>query len=276
MSQPLVLALHTLPKASLAEQFQAAARAEFDGVAFWASQVEADRAAGHTLEELRGSAAGHGLEVAQLEVASKWADGVAAREAADAEAAQLLDFADALGAKALLAATLMPGALDAAEAAAGFARLCDQASERGVEVNLEFLPWTAIDDLAAAFDIVRVAHRANGGLLIDTWHWFRSGGSHDDLRKVPAEAIRAVQLNDAPRAAESNLIDETLHRRLLPGHGDIGVVEFIRSIDEMGVSCPIHAEVFSDDIVSMSVCEAADQLGGALRSVLAEARASGA
>jgi hypothetical protein len=33
--------------------------------------------------------------------------------------------------------------------------------------------------------------------------------------------VLGIQINDAPAQAEADLIDETLHRRLAPGDGDI-------------------------------------------------------
>ncbi|MGE0306290.1 MAG: sugar phosphate isomerase/epimerase family protein, partial [Acidimicrobiia bacterium] len=55
-----------------------------------------------------------------------------------------------------------------------FARLCDMAAEVGVRCHLEFMPMSAVGDLRTAWDIVRAADRPNGGLMFDTWHFFRS------------------------------------------------------------------------------------------------------
>ena len=67
----------------------------------------------------------------------------------------------------------------------GFAGLCDRAAEHGLLVALEFLPWSGIPDVATAWRIVDAAGRANGGLLVDTWHHLRGVADDDALRARP-------------------------------------------------------------------------------------------
>src|SRR5262249_61387056 len=78
------------------------------------------------------------------------------------------------------------------------ARLCDRAREHGLLVHLEFLPWAGIPDLAMACEIVRGAARPNGGLLVDSWHLFRSGGEGPGLRAVPGGPGLGGPPRDAP------------------------------------------------------------------------------
>ena len=111
------------------------------------------------------------------------------------------------------------------EAAAAFAGLCDRAAEHGLLVHLEFLPWSKIPDLATAWQIIRGADRPNGGLMLDAWHYFRSGPDSTLLRSIPGASILGVQLSDAPAAPEPEPLQATLHARLLPGQGAAGVAD---------------------------------------------------
>lgn len=54
------------------------------------------------------------------------------------------------------------------------ARVCDQAAGQGLRVQLEFMPFSGILDLRSAWEIVRLAGRSNGGLVLDRWHFYRS------------------------------------------------------------------------------------------------------
>ena len=54
-----------------------------------------------------------------------------------------------------------------------FAAICDRFADVGVAVHLEFTPLPPIGSLATAWEIVRGAGRPNGGILFDTWHFFR-------------------------------------------------------------------------------------------------------
>jgi sugar phosphate isomerase/epimerase len=47
-----------------------------------------------------------------------------------------------------------------------------------MQVALEFRPYSNIPDVAAAANIVAEADRANGGLCVDTWHFFRAHSAY--------------------------------------------------------------------------------------------------
>src|SRR5262249_37178835 len=131
--------------------------------------------------------------------------------------------------------------LDAAVEA--FAAVCDRAREHGVLVHLEFLPWAGIPDLRSAWEIVRRAGRANGGLLVDSWPLFRSGAQPEELLAIPGDRVLGVQLDDAPARPEADLALETQHRRLLPGEGSFDLVGLVRALDAIGCAAPLGVEV---------------------------------
>jgi sugar phosphate isomerase/epimerase len=157
-------------------------------------------------------------------------------------------------------------------AAAAFAELCDRAASHGLLVHLEFLPWSGIPTLQAAWDIVRRADRNNGGLMLDTWHYIRSGGTLAGLREVPGEKILGVQLADAPATPDGVIFDETMRRRRLPGEGDGQLAELVRTLDAIGCHAPLGVEVFSDALAELPVQEVARRAAAALHSLLAAAR----
>ena len=95
-------------------------------------------------------------------------------------------------------------------------------------------------------EVVRRADRPNGGLNIDTWHCARTGTTPTTCARCPAERVLAVQLATDRRRAEENLIEATLHERLLPGDGELDLAGYLRRPARHRRARPVGVEVFSD------------------------------
>lgn len=275
----LVLCAGTLGQAPLPEKLEAAGKAGFTGVSVMVSDYRRAREEGCSDAELRALLAGHGLEVAELDPLMSWVPAPAGGPDVTDEGAEFLrhgeaEFyaaAEALGARSINAVAVTDAPVEPAALAEAFAGLCDRAAERGLLVHLEFLPWTQVRDARSALEIVERAGRRNGGILLDTWHHFRGGGGARALCEIPGERVLAIQLSDAPTAAEPDPIDETLHRRLLPGEGAIDLVGVLRALREAGCSAPVGVEIFSDALAALPAAEAARRAAEAARVVLERA-----
>jgi sugar phosphate isomerase/epimerase len=115
---------------------------------------------------------------------------------------------------------------DEARLGANFAALCDMAAPFGIYPHLEFMPWTDARDLSQAWRIVEGAARPNGGVLIDAFHFNRSGSSLEDLAATTAKApqrFRYAQLCDVagPRPDDMDeILRQARNERRFPGDGD--------------------------------------------------------
>ena len=159
-----------------------------------------------------------------------------------------------------------------ADLAAPFGRLCDRAADIGTRVHLEFMPMSAISDLAAAWDIVRGADHPNGGIVFDTWHFFRGNPDYGVLAKVPGERIFAVQIDDALPTVQGTLREDT-QRRLLPGDGSFDLTRVIRALAEIGGLNWVGPEVIHPDLAAMPARAAAALAGDRTRSLVRAALA---
>src|SRR3954447_25141847 len=187
------------PRFSFEQRVAAAADAGFAGIGLLVSDYQTMRDAGATGSELRAIADDHGVVVAELEFLYDWhADGDRGAEARRNEDV-FYEMADTFGSRHMNCGILdPPGSLPPLDVVAErFAAVCDRAAEHGLLMAFEFLPWTAVPDVTAAWDIVRTAGCANGGVLLDSWHHFRGANDEQALRSVPPEHITAVQLDDA-------------------------------------------------------------------------------
>lgn len=151
-----------------------------------------------------------------------------------------------------------------------FAGVCDRASEFGADVHLEFIPFTAIRDLRTAWQIVYAADRPNGGLVFDTWHFFRSTPDYETLGAMPGERILQVQLDDASAEPAGELREET-QRRLLPGAGELDLPRVLRALDAIGALRSVGPEVINTELAALPIPEAAELALERSRSAVAAA-----
>jgi len=92
--------------------------------------------------------------------------------------------------------------------------------------------WRAVGNLAQARQIVEGAGQANGGILVDALHLFRSGGDVAMLADIDPRWLRAVQLCDAPLLAppEALIITEAREGRLPPGQGQLPLAGLLAAL----------------------------------------------
>lgn len=280
-SEDLVLCTGTLPRdASLVDRLDAAQRAGFAGVSMWMRDVERAEADGLAHRDVQRVVKDRGMGIAELDPLWSWIPdaGRDAPPTADPLSVRrhgtetMLTVAAGIGARSVNAVDLFGDVTDTAAVVEPFARLCDQAAELGLLVNLESLPWSGIPDFAAAVGIVRAADRPNGGVMLDSWHFFRGGSEIAELTAVDGALVNGVQLNDAPRRPEPDLRRATARSRRLPGHGELPLVELLRALHQIGSPAPIGVEVFSDRLAGLSADAVAARAGAAMRAVLAVAR----
>ena len=277
----LVLCAGSVLATPFLERLAPAQAAGFRGVSIWPHEVEAARAAGVGPAELRTRVADHGLAIAELDAVAVWLPGhrapptgldPGARRLLHYDAEHVCPVGEAVGARSITAIEFLGVKAPLDEAAEAFARLCDRAAQHGLLVHLEFLPWAGVPDLAHAWEIVRRAGRENGGVLVDAWHFFRSGSTLGQLRAIPGERVLGIQLDDAPAVVEADLVDETQHRRLVPGQGALDLVGLLRTLDAIGCRAPKGVEVFSDELARRPCAEVCRDLAAATRRVLAAAK----
>jgi sugar phosphate isomerase/epimerase len=226
---------------------------------------------GHRLEELAAFLAGHDMRVAEVDAVHGWMPGAATpgEFGPMVSLERTVEIASALGARCINAVDLTAGEpLPVEVAAAAFAHLCDAAADKDLAVTIEFVPWTRIADLAAAAAIVETAARSNGGVMFDSWHHHRSGGTIDDLTPQVVQHIRALQLNDAPASEFDTRVAQREQRRLLPGEGDLPLPQMISLLAGLGCTATLGFEVTSTDLVDVPSDVIFDRLTHAVHRVL--------
>lgn len=155
--------------------------------------------------------------------------------------------------------------------AEALSRVCRTAAAEGLDLCVEFIPGTGIPDLKTCLAILQLAGESNAGVLLDSWHFARSGGKPGDIDPQTAKLIRSVQLSD--RTPDQDLIPYTpMSGRKIPGRGTLPLAQMIAPVLAAHPELPIGAEVISDEMEAMDFEDAARTLGRSLREVIGEAR----
>jgi sugar phosphate isomerase/epimerase len=262
---PLVVSSYTLgTEVGFLERVRAAAAAGFEGIGL---RAENYRDAGLGDAELLAVAEQHGVPILEVEYVTAWGTPADRDEAQRHKEQTVFHMARAFGVRHVNAGLLETLPLDVMTDA--FAALCRRAGP-DLTVALEFMPYSGIPDLATAWRIVEEV--PNGALIIDNWHWARSGQKPADLDEVPPERIVSVQLCDVRAEPMEPLRAESLGHRLPPGQGHGDTVGLVRALAAHGVTPAVMAvEVISDELVARGVDVAAQVAADAARRVLAEA-----
>jgi sugar phosphate isomerase/epimerase len=270
--EDLILCAGTVANTPVLERIPAAAQAGFHGISLFTSDVQAATAAGHTLTDLRARIEDGGLFVAELDALTDWYPGAVSGDSffvfGQEEA---FTTAEAIGARSVTAVVFGAASPTREELVEGFATACDAARDHGLLVNLEFMPFSGVPRLEDALDIVRAANRPNGGIMLDVWHLFRSGGTTAAVESA-ASIVLGVQLDDAPETPAEDLVEETLNARLLPGDGDADAAGVVRALLAGGCTAPLGVEVFSDELNRLAVDEVARRAHRAVTRTIERAR----
>lgn len=115
------------------------------------------------------------------------------------------------------------------------------------------MPWTDVRDLRQAMRVVANADRANGCVLVDAFHFNRSGSSLDDLAQLKPKRMRYAQLCDVAGPVPADM-DEILRQarneRRFPGDGDADLVGLLHALPP---SVPLSLEIPTRQLLEQGV-----------------------
>lgn len=242
---------------SLHDRIDATALAGFAGFGLVHHDLAHYLAEGHTLPELRQRLADAGIKYVQLEFLVDWWLPTEQQHASEPDTRLLLEAAEVLQPVHVKTGPDITGGEFHLEAyAERFHHACSRFADMGTVLSMEFMPFGNVSTLAQAVDLVRTADHRAGGLMIDLWHLMRGSGTLAELREVPIELITGVELDDGSNEPVGSGYEDTVHRRRLCGDGDFPVVEFIRTLEEMGWTGPWGLEIISEEYRALPLDEA--------------------
>jgi sugar phosphate isomerase/epimerase len=269
-ADPLVLSHFCIRDATFEQRARAARSAGLDEIGLSSASFEAIVAGGADPADLSRVLTRNGVHVTELEVLRPWAFNERGRAAAIAAERTMLEMAELFGARYLQVIGPFSGTVD--DAAEVFAGLCDRVAEVGLVAGIEFLPFTNIPDAAVALAIVERADRANGGVCVDAWHFFRGAADWEMLEALPPNRIAAVQICDGTSSPENpEYLADCLQNRRVPGEGEFDLPAFLRVLDKKPASVHVSIEVISSQLDRLPPEVAVRRMVEATRATLAQA-----
>ncbi|WP_153394435.1 sugar phosphate isomerase/epimerase family protein [Ornithinicoccus halotolerans] len=199
----------------------------------------------------------HGIRHLELEFLEGWyADG-AERAASDAQRADLLRAAEALGARHIkIGGHFAGGPLHVERVAAELHRLAAEASDAGTRVGIEPMPFADVRTPELGLEIVRKADHPAAGLFVDIWHVARAGVDFESLASLPGQYLFGVELDDARAQVSGTLIEDTFNGREFPGEGVLDVPAFVEAVQRTGYQGPYGVEMLSTEFRRLPMEEA--------------------
>jgi 2-keto-myo-inositol isomerase len=200
-----------------------------------------------SIDELRGH-----LAQARLQTASIMAFNLAPFDEADPGVAKIkegAEYASELGAPLLLVfcAADIPQEMSSDEARARAARRAAEYADAAGSIAIGLEPigrTTLMGGPAAALDIAARSHKANVGIVMDTFHFYRSQVPEEEVRAIPPEKLLIVHVNDAEDLPVEQLRDA---HRLHVGRGVLSVVETLKTLKGIGYDGFLSIEIFREE-----------------------------
>lgn len=259
-----------------ADRLAAAVAGQFSEMSIFPIDVKTFTEGGLSMSQLRQSAENKGVRISVLDPYAMWVPDTTPAPWATASDVAFVDFteddifrmAEGLGVESINLIETFGNPVDTEAAAEKMAKLARRCAGYGYRIQLEFMPFSGINNLAKAWDIVRLADEPNAGLTFDTWHYFRSTIDDYLLKTIPGDKIFQVQFADAKWALNGTLVNDLLHYRLLPGDGDFPLTGLADLLTDIGGHSAVGVELFSDWIDSLDAPEAGKRIAQSLDALM--------
>lgn len=152
--------------------------------------------------------------------------------------------------------------------------LADHGQQLGLEYVAPRTLWRSsrhpfIHTLSELRELMVAIGTDNLGVQLDSWHWFNSEGTRDDLLSLPATDVVTVDLNDAPLGLTLDQYRDD-QRELPAATGVIPIKTFLDALAEIGYDGPMQAEPFNAALRHLPVEEACAKTAAALKKAFAE------
>jgi sugar phosphate isomerase/epimerase len=230
----------------LKERAEVAGRIGWRGMGFVLDDMNASITR-YGLPTVRDIFSDNGIKHVELEFLVDWHLVGEKRRASDVMYDRLLEVGAELGIKKIKigGGIFEEGEPDVPAMRAALATICERAAPLGIDIVIEFLPFASINSIDRGLALFEGLGTTNGGLLVDTWHVERGGMTAVDIRKIPRDLLRAVELDDAGPEVLGGLFNDSTHYRRLCGEGAIDIRSQIQAIVDVGYRGYWGVEVIS-------------------------------
>lgn len=219
MKYKICLNLSTLGHLNYESQLKISSQVGFKAVGLRMNSLKEYLSSGHTLKEAKKLLEKNNLTPVEMNFFSDW---LYAKDEAQKEVLEQFRvfsrISGTLGSPILIVTTQCKGDHDDHLARENFKEICRLAAEAKTMVALEFVPWSPVNTIQKAWKLVKSVDATNGGIALDSFHYFKGGSRKKDLSEVPIEKIFIVHLDDVINV-KTDVITLSRNYRVFPGEG---------------------------------------------------------
>ncbi|HEX8237703.1 MAG TPA: sugar phosphate isomerase/epimerase family protein [Abditibacteriaceae bacterium] len=234
-------------KLTLPEIIDLVARAGYDAIEPWISEIDAYVEAGGTLYDLKSRIENSGLTVESAIGFFEWiVDDETKRAKALETAARDMDLLAQIGGKRIAAPPM--GATNVSnlhllQAAERYRALLEIGDKTGVVPQVEVWGFSqSLNRLGEAALIAIESGHPDACILADVYHLYKGGSPVEGLKLVRGAAMHVFHVNDYPAIAPAQIKDED---RVYPGDGTAPLTPIFSSLHEIGFAGYLSLELFN-------------------------------
>jgi 2-keto-myo-inositol isomerase len=251
----------------------AAAKAGFQAIEPWITEIDAYTASGGALKDLGKRIADAGVTVEGAIAFNSFLDDDDARRAASMEKLKVdMDKVAQIGGKRI---AVPPGnskapAVSLDNAAKYYREALEMGEKTGVLPLLEL--WgthPVLGPLSRGIYVTVAAGRADASLLLDVFHLYKSGTPFTALKQINGASLHLMHLNDYPQAADASTLNDG--NRIYPGDGVAPLRQILRDLRDNGFRGYLSLELFNKEYWARSADE---NLKTAMEKIRATVRAA--
>jgi sugar phosphate isomerase/epimerase len=230
---------------------EAAAKAGFDAIEPWITELDAYTKNGGSLKDLGKRIADAGLTVENAIAFNSFLTDDAAERAAGMERIKVdMDKVAQIGGLRIAAvpgraaAGAAPVSLD--NAARYYREALEMGEKMGVQPLLEL--WgthPVLGPLRNGIYVTVAAGRPDASLLLDVFHLYKSGTPFTALKQINGGALHVMHINDYPQAADPSTLNDG--NRVYPGDGVAPFRQILRDMRDSGFRGCFSLELFNRD-----------------------------
>lgn len=242
---------------TILEQIEVAKQAGYDGIELWMRNIEDFLANGGTVQGIKAALEESNLSFINAITFFKWADANREiKENALEQAEKEMRLLKSLGCTAIAAPPFGNVAeVPLEDIASDFNRLADIGRKIGIEPILEF--WGKAAKLSTLKEAQLILAKANreSKVLIDPFHMHLGGSSLFEIKRMHANEIGVVHVNDYPDNPSREKLED--RHRVFPGEGISPTKEMANILAQIEYKGFLSLELFIEDYQGKSALEVA-------------------
>jgi sugar phosphate isomerase/epimerase len=253
-----------------------AGKAGYNALEPWIRELEAHKAAGKSLDDLRKQIADLGISVESAIGFAEWAvDDDARRKKGFEQMRRDMELVRAIGGKRIAAPPVGMTdhtGVDLRVLGERYGAICELGDAMGIVPQAEV--WGPSKTMGRLGDVAAIlieSGHPKACLLPDVYHLYKGGSNYDGIRVLAPSAVQVLHMNDFPADPPRATITDA--HRVFPGAGIAPIKKLLRDLRDGGFKVALSLELFNRDYWKRDAAEVAAEGLARMKAVVAAALA---